>query len=276
MKFRALTKVAFIGIVVSLVLSGCEMPQTEDKLKKPIPAVWAIFSPDQPIEITLTKVEPFGQEFLPDSAFIHNATLLLSGGDEEITFEEKSIVTEWGTRWVYVPSDTSFRVQPGVTYTLTGSTNSGDFMETFTVPNRPQFSIFPDTAVFDNVVPAAFGIVISPDEEVYEYEIEFENIGTSREFLPDSIIMQDCIELRWLTAHLPDTIGIPWCSFDYATTYEVNVIAREKHLYDFLDYYYYYDDGEDEYYSSPGGDGYIGVIGAYCVSKDTVVVELGH
>ncbi len=259
---------------VGAVFVSCEMPETRDELDRPMPAVWAIFSPDELPQVYLTRVVPFGGEFPPDSAFVHDAQITLSWSSGAVEFVERDTMTDWGVRWLYVPTDTTFRVQPGETYTLSGITEVGNFSGQFTVPVVPDFQIYPDTAVFDNVVPAAFAVVVNRDPTAYEYEVDFENIGTSREFLPDSIIMSDCYDLRWLNPDLPDTVVVPWCKFYYATTYEVQVIARDINVYRFIDYYYHLSDDE-EIYTTPGGDGYVGVIGAYCIGRDTVAVVLG-
>ena len=263
------------AFAVALFFVSCEMPDTKDELDNPIPAVWAVFSPDRPAEVYITKVVPFGVAETQESSFVHDAELTLSWDGGQMTFAERdTFMSEWGTRWYYLAEDTSFRVEPGRTYTLSGVTSLGNFTETFTVPNIPQFEIFPDTANYDGVVPAAFIITVDRDDKAYEYEITFEDIVPSREFLPDSIILMDCYDLRWLANQLPDTVVVPWCKFYYATTYEVRIIARERHLYDFMDYYYYYDEDEQIVYTTPGGDGYVGVIGAYSVGRDTVVVTV--
>ena len=263
------------SVLIAFIFFCCEFPDTQDELE-PIPGVWAVFSPDRQVEVYITKVVDFDVDIpSQDSAFISDAELNLRWETGEIQFQEIMEITEYGDRPVYVPMDTTFRVQPGITYTLSGVTEFGNFEGIVTVPHSPNFHISPEISIFDNVRECAFAMSIDADESVYEYEIYFETIGSSREYLPDSIILMDCYQLRWIRENLPSSIGIPWCKFYYATDYCVKVQAREKNLYDYLDYYYYYDEEEDTYMSPPGGNGYTGVIGAYCESQDTVSIILG-
>ena len=266
-----------IPLFLVFLFLSCEFPDTQDNLDGELPAVWAVFSPDKPVYVYITKVVDFDTSISRDSSFVHNGELQLVWDSGQIDFVESVIDTYGFQRPVYVPQDTSFRVQPGTEYTLVGRTSVGDFSGTFTVPNRPSFEIYPNTSVFDNERQAAFAVSVDVDPTVYEYEIYFENIGESRDFLPDSIILMDCYDLRWPADIMPQTVGVPWCKFYYATRYRAIVQAQEKHFYKYLDYYYYYDDeSDDSYLSPPGGDGYTGVIGAYCESVDTVEIVLGY
>ena len=256
---------------------SCEFPDTQARLDSELPAVWAVFSPDEPVYVYITRVVDFGAGVSQESSFVHNCELQLRWDGGQIGFDESVVYTYDGQKPTYIPQDTAFRVQPSIEYTLVGGTPIGDFDETFTIPNRPSFTIYPDTSVFDNIREWAFAVSVELDPLVYEYEIYFDYIIDSHDFLPDSIILMERNKLRWKRDMLPQTIAVPWCEFYYATRYRAIVQAREKHFYDYLDYFYYYDDEtDDSYLSPPGGNGYTGVIGAYCESIDTVTIVIEY
>jgi len=274
---KLFTKIILVFSI--LAFFSCELPDTQDELEDPMPAVWTVLSPYNPVQVFLTRVVPFGQEIPEsDSLYIYNADITLEWTDSAIVLIETMIDVGYMLYPGYVPEDTSFRVVTGRQYTLSGNTDIGDFSETFIVPQKPSFTISPDTSVFDNVRQTAFGVSIAKDDNAYEYEIIFEKIGDDREYLPDSIVLMDCYDLRWLNNSIPETVGIPWCTFYYASEYEVKVRAREENYYKYLDYYYYsgMSDECDVYRSPPGGSGYTGVIGALCESVDTVCVTIGY
>jgi len=271
--------VIIILFAFSFFFVSCELPDTEDTLDD-IPAVWAVFTPEEPVEIFITQVVPFSAgDSTTEHSFISGAELTLSWQDDELVFVEDSVLIypTYNYEPVYILPDT-FRVVPGRAYTLTGNTSKGNFNETFTVPNIPEFIISPDTAVFDNQSEYAFACSVVSDPIVYEYEISFHDIYGGHVFLPDSIVFMDCYELRWLRTSESDAIGVPWCNFYYVCMHEATVYARNKKLYDYLNYYWYLDDGGegiDDYRTPPGGEGYTGVIGAYSKSIDTVWIEMG-
>ena len=279
-KSKSLLLIIFsVSLVLIFTFIACELPETQTHFDKPKPAVWAIFSPEKPICIMLSKLTSIDDTI--QTSYIHGASLTLSWGESSIALIETTI--SFGTYPyidtvnIYTAPDTAFRVSEGVHYRLSGHTIVGDFSDTFTVPTAPRIEFLsPDTAVFDNTRDWAFVVRIANANDDFEYRGYVGVISCTGYGLPDSL-SERCPSLRWVASDASSGVAIPWCKFYCEGEHILIIKAIEHHLVQFLDYYNMSDySGMEPYlFNPPGNESYIGVIGAYAATSETVWVEFG-
>ena len=272
---KNILKCSIAGISFLLLLIGsCDMPETQDELNGDMPAVWAVFSPEEQIKVYINYVEPYDgneqDEYYSDTAnYLHDAILILISEDGDTVEFSEYYSDDWPYNYYYSPVDSLYRVSYGKTYTLKGITRIGNFEGSFTVPDEPVVWINSDTAYFSEHPDWAFAVSIDCNASCYE--IWCGELGYLGGIIPYS---GNWVDMFWSPSELPDTFGISWCIFWEEGEYELVIRIGDENYYNYAKYYEHNDGAgiDDQTIAQPTGIGYIGVIGSAIDWIDTVFV----